>query len=141
MKWFIETRKSQKTHGRSRSGAIDDRPLADRCDEWAFATLDWVSWYNKHRSQEPIGDIPPAEFEQMCDQNQTSDVTACMLAKSPFATLYTRGFGDFVTSITAPIATGWSDSCRVGFAPTEDRRLFTAHCRVDDWRGGGRQRG
>jgi len=50
-------------------------------------------------------------------------VTACMLAKSPFATLYTRGFGDIVTSITAPIASGWSDSCRVGFAPTGDRRL------------------
>ena len=46
-----------------------------------------------------------------------------MLAKSPRATLYTRGFGDFVASITAPIATGCSDSCRVGFAPTEDRRL------------------
>ena len=29
-------------------------------------------------------------------------VTACMLAKSPMATLYTRGFGDLVTSITAP---------------------------------------
>ncbi len=54
-------------------------------------------------------------------------VTACTLAKSPMATFFTRGFGDFVTSITAPIATGWSDSCRVGFAPTEDRRLFTAH--------------
>ncbi len=35
--------------------------------------------------------------------------------------------GRDITSITAPIATGWSDSCRVGFAPTEDRRLFTAH--------------
>ena len=54
-------------------------------------------------------------------------VTACMFAKSPVATLFTRGFGDFVSSITAPIATGWSDSCRVGFAPTEDWHLFTAH--------------
>ncbi|MBI4445838.1 MAG: Na+/H+ antiporter NhaA, partial [Acidobacteria bacterium] len=33
------------------------------------------------------------------------------------------GFGDVVTSITAPVATGWSDSCRVGFAPTRDLRL------------------
>ncbi len=46
-----------------------------------------------------------------------TNVTACVFAKSPKATLYTRGFGDFVTSITAPIATGWGDSCRVGFAP------------------------
>jgi hypothetical protein len=31
------------------------------------------------------------------------------------------------TSATAPIATGWSDSCRVGFAPTERPCLCTAH--------------
>ncbi len=54
-------------------------------------------------------------------------VTACTLAKSPNVTLYTRGFSHFVTSMTAPIASGWSDSCRVGFAPTEERRLSTAH--------------
>jgi len=28
---------------------------------------------------------------------------------------------------SAPIATGWSDSCRAGFAPAEDWRLLTAH--------------
>ena len=32
----------------------------------------------------------------------------------------------FVTSMTAPIASGWS-GCRVGLAPTGKRRLFTAH--------------
>jgi len=36
-------------------------------------------------------------------------------------TFYTRGFSSFVASTTAPIATGWSDSCRVGFAPTRDQ--------------------
>jgi hypothetical protein len=36
-------------------------------------------------------------------------VSACLLARSPKATLYTEGFGRFVTSTTAPIATGWSD--------------------------------
>jgi hypothetical protein len=36
-------------------------------------------------------------------------VTACILAKSPIATLYTRGFSSFVASTTAPIATGWSE--------------------------------
>lgn len=41
--------------------------------------------------------------------------------------LYTEGFGRFVTSTTAPIATGWSDSCRVGISPTEGTRLCTAH--------------
>ena len=38
-------------------------------------------------------------------------------------TLYTEGFGRFVTSTTAPIATGWSDRCRVGISPTERTRL------------------
>jgi hypothetical protein len=36
-------------------------------------------------------------------------VTACPFAKSPKATLYTRGSGSFVTSAAAPIATGRSD--------------------------------
>ena len=38
----------------------------------------------------------------------------------------TRGFSPFVTSMTAPIASGWS-GCRVGLAPTGKRRLSTAH--------------
>ncbi len=53
-----------------------------------------------------------------------------MLAKPPKAALYTEGFGSLVTSTTAPIATGWSDSCRVGLAPTEKRRLSTAHAKL-----------
>src|ERR1700724_1193793 len=40
----------------------------------------------------------------------------------------TRGFSHFVTSMTAPVAAGWS-GCRVGLAPTRKRRLFTAHTR------------
>jgi hypothetical protein len=39
-----------------------------------------------------------------------------------------EGFSHFVTSIAAPAASGWS-GCRVGFAPTGKRRLFTAHAR------------
>jgi hypothetical protein len=42
-------------------------------------------------------------------------------------TLYTEGFSRFVTSTTAPIVTGRSESCRVGLSPTERSRLFTAH--------------
>src|SRR6202011_2116920 len=38
----------------------------------------------------------------------------------------TRGFSHFVTSVTAPVASGWSD-CRVGLTPTGKRRLSTAH--------------
>jgi len=42
-------------------------------------------------------------------------------------TLSIEGFSRFVTSTTAPIATGWSDSCRAGFAPAERPCLSTAH--------------
>jgi hypothetical protein len=37
-----------------------------------------------------------------------------------------EGFRHFVTSMPAPVASGWS-GCRVGLAPTGKRRLFTAH--------------
>jgi hypothetical protein len=36
-------------------------------------------------------------------------VTACLLAESPKATLFSEYFNDFVTSAVAPIATGWND--------------------------------
>jgi hypothetical protein len=47
------------------------------------------------------------------DCSALTRVTACTLAKSPKVTLYTRGFSHFVTSMTAPIASGWSENCRV----------------------------
>ncbi|GHU25880.1 hypothetical protein AGMMS50256_01510 [Betaproteobacteria bacterium] len=52
-----------------------------------------------------------------------------MLAKFLYRTFYTRGFSRFVSSTTAPIASGWSESCRAGFAPAERQRLGTAHNR------------
>ena len=33
-------------------------------EEVEYATLEWVDWFNNRRLLEPIGDIPPAEFEQ-----------------------------------------------------------------------------
>jgi hypothetical protein len=36
-------------------------------------------------------------------------------------TLYTEGFSRIVTSAAAPAAIGWSESCRAGFAPAENR--------------------
>ena len=48
------------------------------------------------------------------------------LALSPIRDTLIEGFSHFVTSMTAPIASGWS-GCRVGLAPTGKRRLSTAH--------------
>src|SRR5271157_1250530 len=39
---------------------------------------------------------------------------------------HSEGFSQFVTSVAAPVASGWSGR-RVGFAPTGKRRLVTAH--------------
>jgi transposase InsO family protein len=29
-----------------------------------YATLEWVAWYNTQRLMEPLGDVPPAEYEE-----------------------------------------------------------------------------
>src|SRR5713101_3674485 len=61
-------------------------------------------------------------------QDFTPRVAACTLALSPICDTLIEGFSHFVTSMTAPIASGWS-GCRMGFAPTGKRRLWTAHTR------------
>lgn len=33
-------------------------------DEVEYATLEWVEWFNNRRLLEPIGNIPPAEYEK-----------------------------------------------------------------------------
>ena len=48
-------------------------------------------------------------------------VAACTLAQSPMRDTPIEGFSHFVTSMTAPIASGWSGR-RVGLAPTGKRR-------------------
>src|SRR6202011_4986702 len=53
-------------------------------------------------------------------------VAACTLARSPIRDPLSEGFSHFVTSMTAPVASGWS-GCRVGLTPTGKRRLVTAH--------------
>src|SRR5713101_3168299 len=44
-------------------------------------------------------------------------VAACTLARSPIRDPLPEGFRHFVTSMPAPVASGWS-GCRVGLAPT-----------------------
>jgi len=39
-------------------------------DHVEFGTLDWVDWFNNRRLLEPIGDIPPVEFEELYYQRQ-----------------------------------------------------------------------
>jgi transposase InsO family protein len=39
-------------------------------DHVEFETLDWVDWFNTRRLLEPIGNIPPIEFEELYWQRQ-----------------------------------------------------------------------
>ena len=71
------------------------------------------------------GSAPASCLFEAC--SAFTHVTACLLAESPTRPFFTEGFDDFVTSIAAPIATGWNDSCRAGITPAENARLFTAH--------------
>jgi len=39
-----------------------------------FATLEWVDWFNNRRLLEPIGNVPPAEFEDVYYSGQKAQV-------------------------------------------------------------------
>ncbi len=41
-----------------------------------FATLTWVDWFNNRRLLGPIGNLPPAEFEEAYYRNQTGQAKA-----------------------------------------------------------------
>jgi transposase InsO family protein len=40
-----------------------------------FATLEWVAWYNSQRLMEPLGYVPPAEFEEQFHRAQVDSPT------------------------------------------------------------------
>jgi transposase InsO family protein len=42
-------------------------------------TLGWVDWFNNRRLLEPIGNIPPAEFEELYNQSQKAPVAVAGL--------------------------------------------------------------
>ena len=44
-----------------------------------FATLEWVAWYNGSRLLEPLGYVPPAEFEQAYHDRQTAPAGMAVL--------------------------------------------------------------
>ena len=48
-------------------------------EEVEFATLEWVDWFNNKRLLEPIGYIPPAEFEQLYYASQGAPTMAAGL--------------------------------------------------------------
>jgi putative transposase len=47
-------------------------------DEVEYATLEWVDWFNHRRLLEPIGHVPPAEFEAAYPQREDPSPTAAL---------------------------------------------------------------
>src|SRR6266404_5984905 len=91
---------------------------------WAYSSLCSPSRISLPRKGCRVG-LRIVLFE---DCSAFTRVAACTLALSPICDTLIEGFSHFVTSMTAPIASGWS-GCRVGLAPTGKRRLCTAHTR------------
>src|SRR5262249_45754240 len=78
------------------------------------------------------GGLPPDSAGSAPALNVSRPAQRCLplrpaCSRDRLAVLSIEGFGSIITSTAAPIATGWSESCRVGLAPTEERRLRTAH--------------
>ena len=44
-----------------------------------FATLEWVAWYYGSRLLEPLGYIPPAEFEKAYQDRQAAPTGVAVL--------------------------------------------------------------
>ena len=43
-----------------------------------YATLEWVAWYNTQRLMEPLGDIPPAEYEEQFHRIQAGQMAGTL---------------------------------------------------------------
>ena len=44
-----------------------------------FATLEWVAWYNTRRLFEPLGYVPPDEFERAYYNRQAATAELAVL--------------------------------------------------------------
>ena len=56
---------AETINGLYKTEVIHHRGPWKNIDEVEYATLDWVGWFNNRRILEPIGNIPPAEYELM----------------------------------------------------------------------------
>jgi putative transposase len=63
---------AESINGLYKSEVIHRRGPWRNVEDVEFAALEWVDWVNHRRLLEPIGDVPPAEFEQMHYEQQTS---------------------------------------------------------------------
>jgi hypothetical protein len=110
-------------------------PPIPRCSDWAYSSLIQPGRISLPRYGSRVG-LHIVLFEAC---SAFTRVAACTLALSPIRDTLIEGFSHFVTSMTAPIASGWS-GCRVGLAPTGKappfhgaRQLRTLACAFGIW--------
>src|SRR6476659_8322255 len=81
-------------------------PPLPRCSGWAYSSLISPSRVSLPRKGRRVG--LHIDIFEAC--SAFTRVAACTLALSPIRDTLVEGFSHFVTSMTAPIASGWSES-------------------------------
>ncbi len=56
---------AETINGLYKTEVIRHKGPCKNIDDVEYATLEWVDWFNHRRLLEPIGNIPPAEYEMM----------------------------------------------------------------------------
>jgi hypothetical protein len=97
-------------------------PSVPRCSDWASSSL--ISPAVSAFPEVAVGSACTSTFSGLARRSLA--LRPAHSRRHLYVTCYTEGFSHFVTSMTAPVASGWSVR-RVGLAPTGKRRLVTAH--------------
>src|ERR1700693_4393942 len=80
-------------------------PPLPRCGGWAYSSLISPNRISLPRKGCRVG--PHIVLFEAC--SAFTRVAACTLARSPVRDPHSEGFSHFVTSMTAPAASGWSE--------------------------------
>ena len=81
-------------------------PPLPRCSSWAYSSLISPSRVSLPRKGHRVG--PHIVLFEAC--SAFTRVAACTLARSPIRDPLSEGFRHFVSSMPAPVASGWSES-------------------------------
>ena len=100
-------------------------PPVPRCSDWASSSLISPSRVSAF-PEIAVGSACTSSFSRLAWRSLA--LRPAHSRRHLYVTRYTEGFSHFVTSMTAPVASGWSVR-RVGLSPTGKRRLLTAHAK------------
>jgi transposase InsO family protein len=67
---------AETINGLYKTEVINHKGPWHNIDEVEYATLDWVDWFNNRRLMEPLGWLPPMEYEQAFYQSQAAQARA-----------------------------------------------------------------